>query len=52
MKEKYPSKKRKHFKWGFYFVTIAAISATIIFATVLEGNRIKKENELLSYEVW
>ena len=52
MKKEYSAHNRKFLKWGIYFVAIAAVSATIILATILEGNRIKKENELLSYEVW
>ena len=52
MKKGYSAGKKKHLKWGIYIVAIAAVSATIILATILEGNRIKKENELLSYEVW
>ena len=52
MKKGDSAKKKKHLKWGIYFVAIAAVSATIILVTILEGNRIKKENELLSYEVW
>ena len=52
MKKEYSTKKHNNFKWGIYFVAIAAVSATIMVVTILEGNRIKKENELLSYEVW
>ncbi len=52
MKKECAGKKKKHLRWGIYFVTFAAVSATIILVTILEGNRIKNENELLSYEVW
>jgi t-SNARE complex subunit (syntaxin) len=52
MKKVHSAKKKKHLKWGICFMTIAVLSATVIMATILEGNRIKKENELLSYEVW
>lgn len=52
MKKGNASKKIKYLKCGIYLVAIAAVSATIILATILEGDRIKKENELLSYEVW
>ena len=52
MKKDKGAGKKKHFNWSICFVAIAAVSASIILATVLEGNRIKKENELLSYEVW
>ena len=52
MKKSYTADNKKYLKWGIYFVAIAAVSATIILATILEGNRIKKENELLSYDVW
>ena len=36
----------------FYFVAVAAITTFAVVVTITEGNRIKKENELLSYEVW
>ncbi len=52
MKKEDCAKKKNHLTRGIYFVAIAAVSATIILATILEGNRIKKENKLLSYEVW
>ena len=36
----------------FYFVAVAAVTTFAVVVTITEGNRIKKENELLSYEVW
>lgn len=36
----------------FYFVAATTITTALVLVTILEGNRIKRENELLSYEVW
>jgi hypothetical protein len=35
-----------------YFLAIAAVTTMAVVVTVTEGNRIRRENELLSYEVW
>lgn len=37
---------------AFYFLAVAALMAAAVVITIKEGNRIKVENELLSYEVW
>ncbi|MCO6497767.1 MAG: hypothetical protein J5I50_08915 [Chitinophagaceae bacterium] len=36
----------------FYFVLATAAVGALIYFTIKEGKRIKKENELLDYEVW
>ena len=36
----------------FYFLAVMAITTFTVVVTITEGNRIKAENELLSYEVW
>lgn len=43
--------KRKA-KSAFYFMTVAAVTALAFVFIIKEGQRIKMENELLSYEVW
>jgi hypothetical protein len=47
-----PDKKKKNSHVAFYFLAFTAITAAVVVVTILEGNRIKKENELLAYEVW
>ncbi len=47
----YP-KKSKKLKSTFYFLAFAAITTVAFIYVIKEGKRIKKENELLSYEVW
>lgn len=38
---------------GFlYFIALSAMTVVGVFFTIKEGRRVKKENELLSYEVW
>lgn len=37
---------------AFYFVAIATLTALAFTFVIKEGQRIKKENELLAYEVW
>lgn len=49
------SRKNKKNKKGhtvFFFLATAILTAAAIVVTIQEGNRIKAENELLSYEVW
>jgi len=46
------NKKKKKGCTAFYFLAVAAVTAAVIFITIKEGDRIKVENELLSYEVW
>lgn len=46
------TKKRKKAKGVFYFLAITAITAAACVFVIKEGQRIKIENELLSYEVW
>lgn len=45
-------KKKKNCKAAFYFLAITAVTTVAVVVTILEGNRIKRENELLAYEVW
>ena len=44
-------KKRKGVS-AIYFLAVAVVATAAVFLTIKEGNRIKMENELLSYEVW
>lgn len=37
--------------WFFWTLAAAAVGVLVYF-TIKEGDRIKKENELLDYEVW
>ncbi|MGN6531694.1 MAG: hypothetical protein ACTHK0_08070 [Ginsengibacter sp.] len=37
---------------AFYFLAATLVTTAAVFITIKEGRRIKKENELLSYEVW
>lgn len=46
------SKTTRKAKNAFYFMTVAAITTLAFLFIVKEGQRIKKENELLAYEVW
>ncbi|HEY9340443.1 MAG TPA: hypothetical protein VIQ23_02615 [Hanamia sp.] len=45
-------KKKKSCHVAFYFLAFTALTAAVVAVTIKEGNRIKKENELLAYEVW
>ena len=45
-------KKKKKGCSTFYFLAAALVTTTAVVLTIKEGNRIKAENELLSYEVW
>ncbi len=45
-------KKRKRPKGAIYFFAASAITAAAFIYLIKEGQRIKIENELLSYEVW
>ena len=45
-------KKKKKTKSAFYFFVITAVTAAACVFIIREGQRIKNENELLSYEVW
>ncbi len=45
------SKKQKCSN-SIYFLAFTALSALAVLVVIKEGKRIKKENELLSYEVW
>lgn len=44
--------KKKKGKSAFYFFAITAFTAAAFVFIIREGQRIKIENELLSYEVW
>ena len=46
------SKKKKKGKSALYFFAITAVTAAACVFIIREGQRIKIENELLSYEVW
>lgn len=46
------TKKSKKGKGLFYFFAITAVTAVAFMYIIKEGDRIKIENELLSYEVW
>jgi len=45
-------KKAKKLNLALYFVAATTVTTVLVLVTILEGNRIKRENELLSYEVW
>lgn len=45
-------KKTKKGKGVFYFFAVTALTAFACMYIIKEGERIKIENELLSYEVW
>lgn len=45
-------KKNKPLLNAFLFLTITTVTAAVVLVTVLEGHRVKRENELLEYEVW
>jgi hypothetical protein len=46
------TKKSKKGKGVLYFFAITALTAFACIYVIKEGQRIKIENELLSYEVW
>ena len=46
------NKKKKKRSSAFYFLAVAIVTTVAVVLTIKEGNRIKVENELLSYEVW
>lgn len=46
------SKKKKKARSVFYFFAVTAVTAAACIFIIKEGQRIKIENELLSYEVW
>ena len=46
------TRKKKKGSIALYFVAAATITAVAFAYLVKEGQRIKIENELLSYEVW
>lgn len=46
------TKKKKKGCTAFYFLAATLVTAAAVVITIKEGNRIKVENELLSYEVW
>jgi len=48
----YQTKKKRKGRSAFYFLAITAITAAACIFIIKEGQRIKIENELLSYEVW
>ena len=36
----------------FIFFAVTTVTTFVIAAVILEGRRVKRENELLEYEVW
>jgi hypothetical protein len=52
MKKSTCHKKNRKLAGVMYFLAVAAITTFAVVVTITEGNRIKAENELLSYEVW
>ena len=46
------SHSKKKTRTAFYFIAITALTAIAFTFVIKEGQRIKMENELLSYEVW
>jgi hypothetical protein len=46
------TKKKKRGKGAIYFFAATAITTAAFIYLIKEGQRIKIENELLSYEVW
>lgn len=52
-KEKEESPKScKTVRSSLIFILASAAAAALVYVTIKEGQRIKKENELLEYEVW
>ncbi len=48
-----PSKKTKSIvKNTFIFLAVTTVTTFMVAAVILEGRRVKRENELLKYEVW
>ena len=48
-----PSKKTKTIiKNSFIFFAVTTVTTFVVAAVSLEGRRVKRENELLDYEVW
>lgn len=45
-------KKKKKGRSAFYFLAVAIVTTAAVVITIKEGQRIRAENELLSYEVW
>lgn len=52
MKSQKSKKKTKNISLAIYFIAATTLTASMVLITILEGHRIKRENELLSYEVW
>jgi hypothetical protein len=52
MRNSLKPKKRKKTKEVLYFFAATAVTAAAFIYLIKEGQRIKIENELLSYEVW
>lgn len=48
-----PSKKTKSvIKTSLIFFAVTTVTTFMVAAIILEGRRVKRENELLEYEVW
>lgn len=48
-----PSNKTKRIiQNSFIFFAVTTVTTFVVAAVILEGRRVKRENELLEYEVW
>ena len=48
-----PSKKTKSILLNtFIFLSVTIVTTFVVAAVILEGRRVKRENDLLEYEVW
>ena len=48
-----PSKETKSIiKNALIFFAVTTVTTIAVAAVILEGRRVKRENELLEYEVW
>lgn len=52
MNQSTPAKKKKKGRSALYFLAVTLVTAAVVAITIKEGQRIREENELLSYEVW
>lgn len=45
-------KTKSILKYSFLFLAATTVTTFAVAAVILEGRRVKRENELLKYEVW
>ncbi|HRN73025.1 MAG TPA: hypothetical protein PLM81_07850 [Ginsengibacter sp.] len=51
--KKKPAPKKESGTRNLFYIILASVAVgALLYFTVKEGERIKKENELLDYEVW